>query len=169
MLLGWGPQGVIRLPALIFLLSLIGVFPAFAAQGPVGLWQLDPASLEKTVDQLVDTLIDHTPPEQRAEARRMMNEQREAMKEQMASSMAGTIEFAEDGSLIFNDPASPEIQRGRWRQEGDRLFVVDEDPDSPDLAGFVTPERMELSFQVDRDDPDQGPLADLVWVLVPVR
>ena len=29
--------------------------------------------------------------------------------------------------------------------------------------------RIELNFDVDPNDPDQGPLGEMTWVLVPVR
>lgn len=162
-----GRKGVIILRALFVVLSLLAALPAFAATSPVGLWRMDQASLERTVDQLIDGLLARMPEADRPDARQMMDAQRAAMKEQMAASMASTVEFLADGSVIFNEPDSPKIERGAWRQEGDTLFVTDSDQDSPDLSGTVTSERIELTFDVDPDDPEQGPLGDLTWVLVP--
>jgi hypothetical protein len=157
------------LRALIFLAALLAALPAFAAQSPVGDWRMDRASLEKTVDQLIEGLLARMPEADRPEARRMMTEQRAAMKEQMAASLAATIEFAADGSVVFNESESTQTERGTWTMEGDTLHVTDSDPDSPDLSGTVAADRIELTFDVDPDDPDQGPLGDMTWVLVPAR
>jgi len=157
------------LRALIFVVALLAALPAFAAQSPVGLWRMDQASLEKTLDQLIGGLLARMPEEDRADARRMMTEQRAAMKEQMASSLASTVEFAADGSVIFDEPDSPDIERGTWTMQGDILQVRDSDPDSPDLSGRVSADRIELTFDIDPNDPDQGPLGDMTWVLVRAR
>ena len=154
---------------LLIALFLFLAMPAWAAGSPVGLWRLDEAKLEATLDQLIAAILSRLPAEQQANAAEMMVEQREDMKKEMTKSMASTIEFATDGSVIFSEPASLEIQRGTWRLDGERLMVADDDPQSPDLVGAVHPDRIDLSFQVDRNDPDQELLGDLVWVLVPVR
>ncbi|WP_027134498.1 hypothetical protein [Geminicoccus roseus] len=154
---------------LLLIASILLALPAFAAQSPVGLWRMDEAGLERAVDQLIEGLLTRIPEEDRADAERMMTEQRAEMKSQMASSLAATIEFAADGTVIFNDPESADTERGTWTQEGDVLHVVDADPESPDLSGTVTDGRIELNFDVDPNDPDQGPLGEMTWVLVPVR
>jgi hypothetical protein len=160
---------VTGLRVLIFVIALLASLPAVAAQSPVGVWRMDQASLEKTVDQLIEGLLARMPEDEQPDARRMMTEQRAAMKEQMAASLAATIEFAADGSVIFDEPESPDIERGTWAMEGDTLHVTDSDPDSPDLSGTVAGDRIELTFDVDPNDPDQAPLRDMTWVLVPAR
>lgn len=163
---GWGVQAV---RVVLLIVSMLLALPALAAQSPVGLWRMDEAGLERAVDQLITGLLARIPEEDRADAERLMTEQRAEMKSQMASSLAATIEFAADGTVIFNDPESPDTERGSWTQEGDTLHVVDSDPESPDLSGTVADGRIELNFDVDPNDPDQGPLGEMTWVLVPVR
>lgn len=157
------------LRALFLVLALLASLPALAAPSPVGLWRMEQASLEKTVDQLIEGLLARMPEDERPDARRMMTEQRAGMKDQMAASLATTIEFVADGSVIFNEPNSTDTERGNWTMQGDTLHVSDSDPDSPDLSGTVESDRIALTFDVDPNDPDQGPLGDMTWVLVPAR
>ena len=155
--------------ALILALCLLLPLPVSAAQSPVGKWRIDQRSLEASVDRLITTLAARLPEDQRDQARQSMNAQRAAMRRQMAASVATTIEFLADGTVIFDEPGSHGSERGKWRQEGNDLHVADADPESPDLDGVVAASRIELHFDVGQGNPDQAPLADLIWVLVPAN
>jgi hypothetical protein len=142
---------------------------AQAAPSPVGSWHLDETSLEHTLDQLMATLLAQVPEDQRTDVEGLLAQQRESMRADMTKSMAATIEFQADGTVTFNEPDSTERHQGSWRLEGERLVVMDDDPRSPDLVGHLQSDRIELSFRINPDDPGHALLADLVWVLVPVR
>ena len=153
--------------ALILAVLLLLPQSVLAATSPVGVWRIDRASLESTLDRLIQGLVERLPADQQAPARQAMAGQRAAIQAQMAKSVAARIEFKDDGSVVFTDPASKDSEVGSWRQDGEVLHVVDTDPESPDLTGKVGQDRIDLGFDVDRSDPEQAPLADLLWVLVP--
>uniref|UniRef100_UPI0013582233 hypothetical protein n=1 Tax=Geminicoccus flavidas TaxID=2506407 RepID=UPI0013582233 len=139
---------------LILIVCLLLASPALAAPSPVGIWRLDEASLDQALDRLIEGLLQAVPEEERDEARASMVGQRDAMRDEMASSLAATFEFRPDGKVVITDPDEDEPEQGSWRMEGDRLHVVDDDPDTPDLTGEVQEDRITLGFEVDRDDPD---------------
>jgi len=154
---------------LILIVCLLLVPPALAAPSPVGIWRLDEASLDQTLDRLIEAMLQAVPADQRDAARASMVGQRDAMRDEMSSSLAATFEFRPDGKVVITDPEEDGPDQGTWRMEGDRLIVVDDDPDTPDLTGEVQEDRIALDFQVDRNDPAQAPFADMTFVLVPAR
>jgi hypothetical protein len=156
-------------PALVFAFVMLLAWPIASATSPVGVWHLEQASLERTLDQLLEALLAQAPEGQKADMRAMLDDQREDLKAEMSRSIAATVEFGADGTVVFNEPDSADQHRGEWRLEGERLVVTDDDPESPDLLGKVQPDRIELTFGIDETNPDQGLLGELVWVLVPVR
>jgi hypothetical protein len=155
------------LRVLILIVCLLLASPALAAPSPVGTWRLDEASLDQAIDRLIQGLVQAVPEEDRAEAQAELAAQRDAMRDDMASSLAATFEFRPDGTVVITDPDEAEPERGTWRMEGERLHVVDDDPESPDLTGEVQEDRIALGFEVDRDDPGQAALAGMTLLLVP--
>ena len=115
------------LAAALLCACILGLTPAVAAGGGgvVGTWAFDPASVEAMATREMTAMLEELP----AEQREALNENHDAVKQEMIAMYGGTLEFTADGRVLATTAEGETDQEGRWRMEGDTVVFVAEDED----------------------------------------
>jgi hypothetical protein len=117
---------ILAAAALLWALA-IGPPPAFAAPGGsvVGTWAFDQASVEAMARREMAAMLEELPADQRA----AVNDNYDAVKQEMMAMYGGTLAFTADGRVLATTAEGETDREGSWRMEGDTVVFLAEDED----------------------------------------
>lgn len=152
------PFSTLRAVALA-LCMLVLALPALA-KSPVGTWRLDEAAYRAQVDAMFERMLANVPPEQREQARRMM----QGSQDPLESALASRVEFRDDGSVVATEGDDPTTERiGTWREDGAEIVMSASaaEPDTPDMIGVFDGDRLIFRFA---PDASQHGAEEMAWM-----
>lgn len=143
--------------ALLALCLLALALPAFA-RSPVGTWRLDEAAYRAQMDAMLERMLAAMPPEQRAQARQML----QGGQDPLDAALASRLEFRSDGTVVATEGDDPTMEQiGTWHEDGAEIVITADaaEPDTPDMIGRFDGEALVFRFAPDASEHSEEEIA----------